>query len=102
MGLEINAYQAAIRSLIGREKPDFDSEMLDTLTKLFDAADDIEIFATASIESGKSISDGEEKKEMLKKLGEVLSCVSLAAWELGATLDEVAIKSINAVRNDYV
>ena len=66
MGLEINAYQAAIRSLIGREKSDFDSEMLDTLTKLFDAADDIEIFATASIENGKSISDGEEKKEMLK------------------------------------
>ena len=37
MGLEINAYQAAIRSLIGREKPDFDSEMLDTLTKEMDS-----------------------------------------------------------------
>ena len=46
--------------------------------------------------------EGEAKKEMLKKLGEVLSCVSLAAWELGATLDEVAIKSINATRNDCV
>jgi len=102
MGLEINAYQAAIRSMIGRVNTDFDTEMLNTLTKLFDAADDIEIFATAAIEDGKSIAEGEEKKEMLKKLGEVLSCVSLAAWELGATLDEVAIKSINATRNDCV
>ena len=102
MGLEINVYQAAVRTLISRENTNFDSEMLDTLTRLFDAADDIEIFATASIENGKSISDGKEKQEMLKKLGEVLSCVSLAAWELGATLDQVAVKSIEAIRNDNV
>ena len=63
---------------------------------------DIEIFATAAIEDGKSISEGEERKEMLRKLGEVLSCVSLAAWELGATLDKVAFMNLNSVRNDYV
>ena len=102
MGLEINAYQAAIRSMIGRANSDFDTEMLNTLTKLFDAADDIEIFATAAIEDGKSISEGEERKEMLRKLGEVLSCVSLAAWELGATLDKVAFMNLNSVRNDHV
>ena len=102
MGLEINVYQAAVRTLISRENATFDSEMLDTLTRLFDAADDIEIFATASIENGKSISDGKERQEMLTKLGEVLSCVSLAAWELGATLDQVAVKSIESIRNDNV
>jgi len=98
MGLEINAYQAAVRSSTSRLNSDFDSEMMENINKMQDAVDDLEIFATASIEDGLDLSDGLERDEMLLKLGEVLSHVCIVAWELGVTLDKVAFKSLNNER----
>jgi len=99
MGMEINAYQAAVRSSSPSSSSSFETEIVKNVLGIQDTSNELEEFITEALKEGSDLSEGTTKEEMLSKLGDLLWYISIVAWELGVRLDKVAWKSM--LNNSY-
>ncbi len=94
MGMELNTYQAAVRSSSVRDDSSFEAEIVKNVLGIESASNELEEYVANALKENLDLSDGATKDEILSKLGDLLWYISIVAWELGVRLDKVAWKSM--------
>jgi hypothetical protein len=92
--MEVNAYQAAVRGSSSRSSSQFERELMANVVSIQDASDALEKFMLDASRTKTDLSEGESRDIMLSKLSDLLWYISLTSWELGVTLESVALKSL--------
>jgi hypothetical protein len=94
MGMEVNAYQAAARGASSRSSSQFEKQLMSNIVSIQDASDALEKFMLDAARDKLDLSEGDSRDIILSKLSDLLWYISLTSWELGVTLESVAIKSL--------